>query len=174
MTTTPTTPTTPALSADAVGIALYVEASRDMSSTAHKKYCTQVLIMPEYKPTSGTLVPMTMYRRRISELEPRKTWRHFSSPTNVQKAFEKNTTSTMVAPADSVVNDMIFFLRSTFDTLTDVASSTSTHYSIVGEPIVVEVTAADMEDVRLGKTPYKVFGRVWKCRKKLGFPTDFL
>jgi hypothetical protein len=169
--------TTPALSPNAIGVALYVEASRDMSSTAHNKYCTQVLIMPEYKPAGGTLVPMTMYRRRISALEPRKTWRHFSSPMTTAKAHEKHSALVTDDLHQAVVNDMVFFLRSTFDTLAEPATAhttSATRYSIVGEPILVEVTAADIEDVRLGKTPYKTFGRVWKCRKKLGFPTDFL
>jgi hypothetical protein len=36
------------------------------------------------------------------------------------------------------------------------------------------VTAEDLEDSRMAKTPYKVLGRVWKVRKKMGFPKEFI
>jgi hypothetical protein len=48
------------------------------------------------------------------------------------------------------------------------------NWKLFKEPVVVEVTAEDLECVRTGKTPYKTLGRIWKARKFLGFPAEFI
>jgi hypothetical protein len=42
-------------------------------------------------------------------------------------------------------------------------------WTLFKQPIAVEVTPEDMDDVRLGKTPYKILGRITRCRRTLGF-----
>lgn len=48
------------------------------------------------------------------------------------------------------------------------------NWKLYKQPIVVEVTPEDLEEIRKSKTPYKVLGRVWKSRKFLGFPDDII
>ena len=42
-------------------------------------------------------------------------------------------------------------------------------YKLYKQPIVVEVSQADVADIRSSKTPYKVLGRITRARKALGF-----
>jgi len=160
--------TTTATATEVIGHALYIEAERYSGTT---QYITQILVTPETVLSTDVTANMAMYRRRLSTHEPRKTWRHYSSPTNVKRAHEGMSSLTVPSLIkESVCDDMLNFIKSTLTTLTDPANS----YRLVKQPIVVEVTRADMSDIRLGKTPYKIFGRVWKSRKKLGFPEGFL
>lgn len=152
---------------EVVGRALYLEAERT-SGTTH--YVTQILITPEVVLSTEVTANMAMYRRRISTVEPRKTWRHYSSPTNAKRAHEGRALALPDLLVAAVSDDMLNFVRSTLTTLIEPGNG----YRLVKQPIVVEVTRADITDVRLGKTPYKIFGRVWKSRKKLGFPESFL
>ncbi len=39
-------------------------------------------------------------------------------------------------------------------------------------PIIVEVASEDLDGIRLGKTPYKVLGRITRVRKALGFSQE--
>ena len=42
-------------------------------------------------------------------------------------------------------------------------------YTLYKQPIVIEVSQADLDDIRLSKTPYKILGRITRVRKALGF-----
>jgi hypothetical protein len=42
------------------------------------------------------------------------------------------------------------------------------------QPIVVQVSEKDLEDIAARNTPYKLIGRVLKVRRKHGFPTTFI
>jgi len=45
-------------------------------------------------------------------------------------------------------------------------------YQLYKLPIVVEVASEDLDGIRLGKTPYKVLGRITRVRKALGFSQE--
>jgi uncharacterized protein (UPF0216 family) len=45
-------------------------------------------------------------------------------------------------------------------------------YQLYKLPIVVEVASEDLDGIRLGKTPYKVLGRITRVRKALGFSEE--
>lgn len=146
-----------------VGNAIYLEGER----TAGDKYVTQLLFTPEAKMPDGSIVQMTMYRRRISAHRPRSVWKSYGCGNNTTRLLEKHSILVASVRQDAVIHDMWAFALST---LTSFKSS----YKLVGKPIVVEVSIADLSDIRLGKTPYKVLGRVWKSRKALGFPADVI
>jgi hypothetical protein len=42
-------------------------------------------------------------------------------------------------------------------------------YKVYKQPLVVEVSQADLEEIRYSKTPYKILGRITRVRKTLGF-----
>lgn len=141
------------------GKAIYLELVRKNANAV-----MQVLIMPEGMTTSHKTVPMTVYRRRLSPAFPRKSWKQSSS------VYTSMALLTGVAPVakEEVPGKILGFLDSMFISLG------ANDYELYKEPIVVEVTAEDLEFARQGKTPYKVMGRVTKVRKALGFPKDIV
>lgn len=149
MTTTPT-PT-------CVGFAMYLELEKSSS-------VTQVLFMPEGTSSAHRDVPITMYRRRLTSITPRKTWRQAQS---LHKYSDLRTTDVALS-AEKAIEQMISFSTTYLNTLAE------NGWKVRNQIITVEVTAEDLEDARQAKTPYKVLGRVWKVRKKLGFPKDFI
>jgi hypothetical protein len=138
------------------GRAVYLEAVHPGGAV------TQVLIMPEGLTSAHAIAPLSMYRRRLTVMQPRKTWRHIGSSVSSARAQELNSDNAEIA------SSMLTFLTPMFD------GFVSNGWTIRKEPVFVEVTADDLEDSRQGKTPYKVFGRVWKARKFLGFPKEFI
>lgn len=124
----------------------------------------QVLVMPEGMTTSHKVVPMTVYRRRLTTMQPRKTWK--------AAAASYQSTSLLTGPSaverSLVPEQMLSFLFPLFRSLQ------TNSYVLYKEPVVVEVTSEDLELARQGKTPYKAMARVWKARKKLGFPKDYI
>lgn len=124
----------------------------------------QLLLMPEGLSTSHKTVPMTLYRRRLTAAQPRKTWK---------AAGAHHTSMSLLTGAAPVSHEaaaeaMIGFLHPLFHSLK------INDFKLYKQPIVVEVTAEDLELARQGKTPYKAMGRVWKVRKQLGFPKEYL
>lgn len=145
------------------GRAVYMEFRKGTSTT-------QVLLMPEGRCTSGHTVPMTMYRRRISPSAPRKTWRMISSAVSgaVTPGTTTGPTGSLPVPVDirAEATRRLSFAYSLFDSLK------TNEWSVYKEAIVVEVLPTDLDDARLGRTPYKTIGRVLKARKFLGFPKE--
>jgi len=148
------------------GHALYLELIR---SDATAGYCQQFILTPEGKTTDGRVVPMTMYRRRLSTNAPRKTWQQIGSAHTA--AFAMETCSTISDPADrleAIHNQLTSFMVKGMQSIAD------NNYTLRISPIIVEVTPIDMDDIKNGKTPYKLLGRFWKVRKVLGFPKDVI
>ena len=107
------------------------------------------------------LIPMTMFRRRVSAAAPRKTWKMTS-------AYKTSASLRSFSPDSNVTEAMLSFAMAHINSLRD---SSWIPYK---EPIVVEVTSEDLEQASQAKTPYKVVGRVLKVRKALGFPKDLV
>ena len=63
----------------------------------------------------------------------------------------------------SVTESRLAFLE------TIVSRLESHSYKLFKQPLVVEVSLADLEDIRNSRTPYKVLGRITRVRKALGF-----
>ena len=141
------------------GRAVYMEFRKGTSTT-------QVLLMPEGRCTSGHTVPMTMYRRRLSPSAPRKTWKMFASAVSGTVAM--STTSLLPIPEEmrAEATKRLSFSYSLFDSLK------SNGWTLYKEAVVVEVLPADLDDARMGRTPYKTLGRVLKARKFIGFPKE--
>lgn len=145
-----------AISTNVQGRAVYIEATHPSGAV------TQVLIMPEGLTSAHAIAPLAMYRRRLTPMTPRKTWRHIASSITTEKAKAAHSDNPEIA------SSILTFLTPMFD------GFVANGWSIRKEPVFVEVTSDDLEDSRQGKTPYKVFGRVWKARKFLGFPKEFV
>ena len=144
-----------------VGTAVYFEFVKgaDTPSTMTQ----QILLMPEGVTPSGRTSPMTMFRRRLTVHSPRKTWRQNAAPVTMAQSIAAHAAS----PSE--------LIDSALGLVVPLMSQLRTHdWKLYKEPLLVEVTAEDLELARLGKTPYKTLGRVWKVRKKRGFPKEYL
>jgi len=147
-----------------VGHSLYLEFAR---SNGEIGYVTQIIITPEAVNTSGNTVPMTAYRRRLSTNATRKQWNHL----RVSRSIGVVNASVPASVADRNL-ELTNLMLNSFWTIFDGLKKNG--YSLVLQPVVVETTAVDMDDVSLGKSPYKLLGRIWKARKALGFPVEFI
>jgi hypothetical protein len=145
--------TTTANVTNVAGYAMYLE----LRHTEVPNRVTQILISPEGMTSAHAQVPMVMYSRRLTSVQPKKQWRRSSSMLTL------HTT----APADRAAARV----RTARDYIEGLARA---NWKVYKEPIVVEATPEDLEDIRQGKTPYKLLGRVWKSRKYLGFPEGFI
>lgn len=140
-----------------VGKALYLEMRRG-------GYTTQVLMTPEGLTLNGKVVPMTCYKRRISSAEPRKSWRQVSSGFVSEKDNNTGTLFMMnTEHALATVQNRLYFVDNLFNQMIGQG------YTVYKTPIAIEVTHDDLDEIRQGKTPYKILGRITRCRRTLGF-----
>lgn len=138
-----------------IGKALYMEFR-------NSNYTYQTIMTPDGITNEGRPVPATLYRRQISKLTPRKTWKTYSLPNLTRDEFG-NYTKSSVEDAQATVRTRIQYLE------TIVSRLEASSYKLYKQPIVVEVSAADLNDIRNSKTPYKVLGRITRLRRHLGF-----
>ena len=108
----------------------------------------QLLITPSSPEGLDVQAPASMFRRRLTPSAPRKMWKQIAS-TGMTQGADITTKSSFIHPM--------------FDSLRD------NGWKLYMQTIVVETTRDDLQDVRQGKVPYKVIGRVLKCRKALKF-----
>ncbi len=144
-----------------IGRAVYLEMTRGTT-------VLQMIVMPEGYSKSQKFVPMTCFRRRLNPMTPRKSWRMISAHTT--SVAERVSASAL--PEEErikLISDRVLrFLDPTFSSL--VGNS----YKLTHDPIVVDVTAEDLEASLTAKTPYKVVGRVLKVRKAMGMPKEII
>jgi hypothetical protein len=144
------------------GKGIYLEFNKGMMTA-------QILILPEGTTSSHKLIPMTMFRRQITPTTPRKTWKMVSSSFTSSSAR-----ATLSADFTGTELESKMIEKITGFTAPLLSSLQTNGWTMLKDPIVIEVTAEDLEHARQAKTPHKAMGRVWKVRKQLGFPKEFL
>jgi hypothetical protein len=103
-----------------------------------------------------------MYRRQVSSSRPRRAWKSYSLPSiNVSEFGTFNA-----LPKNEAIDNAKMRLEFTMATINQMISY---KYQLYKLPIVVEVASEDLDSIRLGRTPYKVLGRITRVRKALGF-----
>lgn len=139
-----------------VGKALYIEFRKG-------GYTNQVIITPEGTSAKGYYVPISTYRRRISESAPRKTWRILASIFHSERTAHGDLVKLDKDHALATVSERMAYNYGLFNQLID------SGHKVHVKPFVVDVTPEDLDDVRNGKTPYKVIARITRCRRALDF-----
>ena len=139
-----------------VGKALYMEFRKGGMTQ-------QVIFTPEGVSRSGKYVPITTYRRRISESTPRKVWRQMSTLFKSETNPDNSLVQLGKEHALSTVRDRVSYTDGLFNQLIDRG------WSLYKQPIAIEVTPDDLEDVRDSKTPYKIIARITRSRRHLSF-----
>lgn len=143
------------------GKALYLEFR-------HGGQTQQVLLTPEGLSSSGKAVPMTCYRRKISSANPRKTWKQVSASISSERDPITNA-FVQIGNEHALLasHNLLSFTDSLFNQL--IAQG----WKLYMQPITVEVTKDDLDEVRMSKTPYKILGRITRCRRALKFGEEY-
>lgn len=150
---------------DVVGVGVYLEMRREHAGTI---YTSQMLVIPEVHRADIT-VPVTMLSRRLTKSNPKRNWRQHQSPTYSSVAATAASTAPTTALRTSLIaKEILKFAVSTLE------RHVNAGYKCVGDPIFFEVTREDAAAIRVGKTPYKVIGRVNKVRKELKYPAELV
>ena len=141
-----------------IGKALYTEF-RSGSQTY------QLMITPDGVNSNGKYVPAMVYRRQVSSSRPRRAWKSYSLPSLNINEFGAFTTM----PKDQAIQTAKGRLEFMMSTINQMIGY---RYQLYKLPIVVEVASEDLDGIRLGRTPYKVLGRITRVRKALGFSEE--
>jgi hypothetical protein len=138
-----------------VGKALYAEF-RSGTQTY------QIIMTPDGITTEGRNVPATIYRRQISAMKPRRAWKTYSLPKLPMDVAGQFQTLEKALASDQSLS-RLGYVENTFSRMD------AYNYELYKQPIIVEVSQADLDDIRVAKTPYKILGRITRVRKALGF-----
>lgn len=144
------------------GTAIYLELVRHTADNAAVEYCEQIIMIPEVSTTTGATIPTTSYVRRLTTISPRKQWKTLtSSPISAHGVPTSSNKADIAHRSLSGLNHRITRAQNSFN-------------AKFRAPIFVEITDEDLESVRSGKTPYKILGRINKCRKANGLAKDLV
>lgn len=137
---------------DVQGVALYAEWEKPEA-------LTQIFFTPDGYTDSGAFMKARMYRRVITTDNPRKQWK--ATPLyGSHEDFEFEEESEKRRYSANRVTGM----REYFNALIHGG------WAMVNEPLLIEVSKKDMEDMALDKTPTKFLYRVDLTKKAKGFP----
>jgi hypothetical protein len=136
----------------AVAKALYVELRKNHRTA-------QIIVVPGFAETSTTpSSPARLLTRQISHLNPRRSWRFYTSPmpTNLYEADDVAIGVAQVAP---FINDIEHYFRGFAD------SGWETYKT----PIAIELTYDDIREVSESTTPQAFIRRLNRARIGAGF-----
>lgn len=150
-----------------VGISAYFEFRRTTADDQH--YTTQLLVMPETS-AADKFVRTTYFYRRISTNAPRRQWRSVIAPNTVSSAMAIPSAGTS-DPA-VVLDSAALLLTSSIKPILE--QMLRNNYKAVGDPVFVETSEADALCASTHKVPYQLLNRVWKARKAMKYPAEFI
>lgn len=135
-------------------VAVYAEFSRPGATT-------QVIITPEGYTNGGALVPATIIRRTVTETTPKKQWK-FTRLGNTALRVESDEDKAPYA------DDRMKYAGTLFDQL--LAGS----WTLVKQPVLIEASKKDYDDILVTKTPTKMIYRISQSRAALDFPDNLI
>lgn len=151
------------------GIAVYVEFRKEsMGAVA----TSQFIITPDGYRTDGLFVPASLYRRAVDRWSPKRQWRSSFISTQREPSESLPTYGTdeeRIAHGDERLDRAVNLLRQMGVSGTAYDGS-SIGWTLVGEPLFIEVSKRDLDDVSAHKTPSKVVYRIGQTRTAKKFP----
>lgn len=144
------------------GVAVYAEFARSNATT-------QVIITPDGFDSNGNEVTMAIIRRTVTDTSPRKQWR-FSSLVAADPIMQIVVTRglSMEQAKEVYCDERMRYASSLFDQIM------RGDWTLVGEPLLIEVSKIDLDNVRESKTPTKLLYRITQSRVAKGYPTDLV
>lgn len=147
------------------GIALYIE----LKSAEVASFVTQFIVIPKAVAPDGSVIPQHIRTRALSEKRPQPAWRRSDASKGIgaddnEKAMRRFTQQSDVKNAVELGLEQ---LRTTIGTMDPVLFS---EYTLVGEPLLVEFSDQDAQDMADNATPRGLIGRINRLRDAREFP----
>lgn len=142
---------------DVQGVGVYVELTRTSGGVAQT---AQMFMFPDGYDTSGTLYGITVGRRVVSSESPKKPWRFTALDPNPEGLTLTDDEREAFVEKRMAIPSELF------------AMYANGGWTMVNQPILIEVSRKDWDDLNEGKTPTKFIYRVTQSRAELGFPAD--
>lgn len=134
----------------------------------------QMLIHPDSASSNNTYVPFGTFYRTLTNNYPKRPW----SRSRVNGEAAKPRTLRPDGLRLETLTDAAEILKTAesfqqhFDGLLDQLERQG--YTLFKQPITVEVSNIDYDELANGATPYALMRRVMSARKALGFPDDLI
>jgi hypothetical protein len=147
------------------GKALYLEFKQPSHG-----FTFQVLVHPDGVDSDGKYVRFGTFHRQLSVSYPKRLWTRAQSGTIRDRMIEHTeSTSRVIPPVDYDVHQAILVAYQTH--VNDILDQLKRQgYTLFKQPVVVEVSNVDYDEIQADKTPYALFRRVMSARKALDFP----
>jgi len=142
---------------DVQGIALYAEFRKPGAMM-------QIIITPDGYAADGKEVPASLWRRVTTPLTPKKQWRN--SALSWRAISDLNGEQLANAMKETFTENRMSFATQLFDGIKNGG------WEITKEPILIETSKKDLEDVKQSKTPNKMLYRINQTKTALGFPAE--
>ena len=136
------------------GVAVYAEFALPNATT-------QIIIAPDGYDTSGRLIGLSVVRRTVNSTSPKKPWRFSILPVSpVAEVLEEEK--------DGFCAERLAVPATLFDQLL------AGGWKMVGDPILIETSKKDLDDIGMKKTPTKMLYRVNLSRTAQGYPVNLI
>jgi hypothetical protein len=140
---------------DVQGVAVYAEFTRGTDGPTMMMFVT-----PDGYDSEGTPVPAALFRRIVSPTTPKKQWKCSTMAWNA--ISEREALLLEDGEKDVFAEARLRFSSALFDGLKSTVGAVE--WRPVGDPVFVEVSKKDLDDVRVRKTPTKVVYRITQTR----------
>jgi hypothetical protein len=142
---------------DVQGISLYAEFRKPGATM-------QIFITPDGYAVDEKEVAATLYRRVVTPSTPKKQWRSSSLGMKHLSDFIGTGVKISDAHKDEFAEQRMSFTSQLFDGILNGG------WTLMKEPIFLETSKKDLQDIRDGKTPNKLIYRINQSRDTQGFP----
>ena len=144
------------------GVAVYAEFARTNATT-------QIIITPDGFDSNGNEVCMNIIRRTVTDMSPRKQWRFSSlAKTDAIPQIVATRGVSLDEAKELYCDERMRYASTLFDQIM------RGDWTLVGEPLLIEVSKIDLDNVYEAKTPTKLLYRITQSRIAKGYPTDLV
>lgn len=140
------------------GVGIYAEFTKPGATY-------QLMFTPDCYTHAGTLVPMSLHRRIVTPLTPKKQWKQ--TPVKTVGVLTDDTR----IEDDQLSTFTEERLRYAFPLFYQLMSE---GWTLRNKPILIEISRYDADDIAKSKTPNKALYRVHISRKAQGFPEELI
>ena len=133
---------------NSVGTAVYMEVVKGTS------FAYQVFITPQGPTTNGTIAPSMVMQRKLTTSFNKTRWVIKACNLVTMRDGDVNDPTLALEAADKSLAQHMNFLR----------QLSTGNFKLRKQLIHVAVTSEDLDEMLLGKTPYKILGRMERTR----------
>ena len=145
-----------------VGRAVYMEFRNGKGETQ------QCIVVPDGFASDGSYVPSSRVCRRVSADKPKTPWGIRASTW--QNAYNADRAEILPVTKDDLAASLNERRQHYLPFLDQLSTA---GYTLFQDAIIaVEVTSADLEDIRTHRTPWKILNRITRSRRGLGLPEE--